>query len=94
MLCRQSNRAPAANSIPLPSARLKNIQREDSAGIPARRNLPVLSHTSGAHWFSSRTGGRCKVLLLVHQVQDQTERYLELRMARLGCKPDMTGVPS
>jgi hypothetical protein len=59
---------------------------------PARRfrwysrpaTCPFITHREDA----------AKVLLLVKPVQDQTERYLELRMARLGCQPDMTGMPS
>jgi hypothetical protein len=40
-------------------------------------DMPLLSPTSGGHWFITHREDTAKVLLRVQQVQDQTERYLE-----------------
>jgi hypothetical protein len=53
-------------------------------------DMPISTPSSAPHWFIAHAA---KVLLLVQQVQDKTERYLETTTAKLGCKRDTTGTP-
>jgi hypothetical protein len=39
--------------------------------------MPILSPSSGQHWLMMHREDAAKVLLLVQQVKNQTERYLE-----------------
>ncbi len=40
-------------------------------------DMPILSPSSGQHWFITHRDDAAKVLLVKQQVQDQTERYLQ-----------------
>ena len=45
-------------------------------------DMPISTPTSGQHWFIVHREDAAKVLLLLQQVQDQTERYLETAYGR------------
>jgi hypothetical protein len=45
-------------------------------------DMPISTPTSGNHWFIVHREDAAKVLLLLQQVQDQTERYLETAYGR------------
>jgi SpoVK/Ycf46/Vps4 family AAA+-type ATPase len=44
--------------------------------------MPISTPTSGQHWFIVHREDAAKVLLLLQQVQDQTQRYLETAYGR------------
>jgi hypothetical protein len=86
----QRERKP--NAAPLPvweldwqecpvAFKLKGLERRViSVKVPVvfpPGDMPILSSSSGQHWFITHCEDSTKVLLLVQQVQSQMERYLE-----------------
>jgi hypothetical protein len=45
-------------------------------------DIPISTPTSGQHWFIVHREDAARVLLLMQQVQNQTERYLETAYGR------------
>jgi hypothetical protein len=57
-------------------------------------DMPILPPSSVPHWFIVHREDAAKVLLLLQQVQDQTERYLETAYGRSRLQARMTGIRS